>query len=204
MEPHHQDLTVHSSDYTLIEAEMQMTLIELFIMSRCPDAVSAEVVFSQASKSFPADARIKLECITNQDGSCKHGELECNGNKIELAVEAVMGMSFNILNFTDLYNRNFEQIGVVPLKHLDDCLSAAGLTTAQKAAVIQTYEAKGDELMQKSGKYTQSLGVRYSCTVRINGEIVGIRDNNAWKELKHGIDGSPESWSKFVNKVSNH
>jgi hypothetical protein len=181
---------------------MQMTLIELFVMSRCPDAVSAEAVFLEASKAFPSDARVKLECITNEDGSCKHGELECNGNKLELALQDTMGMSFEILKFLHAYNSNFEQIGVVPSAHLDQSLAAAGVSEKQKQAVLDLYETQGDVLLQASGNYTRSIGVRYSCTVRINGEVVGIRDNNQWKELKHNIDGSPESWAKYVQSLS--
>lgn len=181
--------------------DMKRTSVELFVMSRCPDAHYAEQVFSYVFLNRRLQGSllsISFHLITDADGHCMHGPAECRGNQLLLALEANSPAS--LLPFLEQYNKDSGKIGTHSDIEILQILQTARVPEDMWEKIIKSYqeELKSGHMLERSGVYTKSLGVRFSATVRINGEIVGIRDSGEWKELKHGIDGSVESWVDYI------
>ncbi len=65
------------------QSSSKKVLVELFVMSRCPDAKRAETRFDEVFSATHAIATPRLVHIASINGSsvtCMHGEAECNGN----------------------------------------------------------------------------------------------------------------------------
>ena len=207
-----------------------MATIEIFVMSKCPDAYYTEsfihsllpslspqsTPFSPQSSHHQIDSPIgsqvileaskdgsdegynkgidvKLEFITNSDGSCKHGPQECNGNRLLLSIQHLK--TVNILDFVVQYNQN-------PGMSIDDVkeiLADLGASEDRIAEMIDFYESdKSQDLLDRSGEYSRSLGIQYSATVRVNSKIIAIRDGNKWRYLD-GVNETKESWIKYLS-----
>ena len=205
-----------------------MATIEIFVMSKCPDAYYTEsfihsLLPSLSPQSTPLSAHselrgaqigsqvvldstpkginegykegidVKLEFITNEDGSCKHGLPECNGNRLLLSIQHFQVV--NILDFVVSYNKD-------PGMSMDEVkvlLSEMGASKEKIDEVMDFYDSdKSQDLLDRSGEYSRSLGIQYSATVRVNSKIIAIRDGNKWRYLD-GVNETKESWIKYLS-----
>lgn len=171
--------------------------IEIFVMSKCPDAIYTESTF--ASILPVAGASVTLQFIADPKTlACKHGESECRGNQLELSIQSAVPSK--LFDFLAIYNRKMDEIGHESDDRLMALLHDAGLLDGEAGSVIAAYQDELDSgtLLRASAEHASSLGVKYSATIRIDDEIVGIRDGGRWKEMRHGIDGSAESWKSYI------
>ncbi len=76
-------------------------ILELFVMSRCPDAHFCESAVEPILKKLGSLVRLKMEYIADigADGKsvmCKHGAEECSGNKQQLCLQHNTPRSKNV------------------------------------------------------------------------------------------------------------
>lgn len=130
-----------------------------------------------------------------------HGPAECRGNQLLLALQN--NSTTELSRFLEIYNKEPKAIGAHSELEILQLFQKAGIPESEWPLITAAYNAEleSGELLKKSGDYSKSLGVKYSATVRIDGEIVGIRDSMEWKQLKHGIDGSIESWVNYILSI---
>lgn len=181
--------------------------IEVFVMSKCPDAYYTEQflhsVLSTLSRAERDSTSVRLEFITNIDGTCKHGSAECDGNRLLLALQKY-APEVKILDFTKLFNANPTLIGGTLSPSVIAMLDAVGVKGTKLQSIQRSYEtAESETLLLESGDYTKSLGVKFSATVRVNDQIIAIRDSDTWKSLTDGLSDSKSSWTNYFKHIIN-
>ncbi|KAJ2777522.1 hypothetical protein GGI15_004478 [Coemansia interrupta] len=163
-------------------------LVELFVMSRCPDAVKVEDVFSRVVPEVQSILDLQLNFIAKLDpnatygAQCKHGDAECRGN-----IDEICGLRYGpdlatSWWFLQCLNGQFEHIGKDPDLSLK-CASSAGLDTAAFLACVE--QAEGRELFRQSVENTLFAGVERSATVYIDGKPRCVRDGD-WHDCEGG------------------
>ncbi|KAJ1667466.1 hypothetical protein EV178_001460 [Coemansia sp. RSA 1646] len=175
------------SDYGASEAEEKVR-VEFFVMSRCPDAVKMEQVFSQVVDSVHSIMDVQLSFIASLDPNattgavCKHGEHECRGNIDELCALHHRPNLPSFWRFLGCLNNRVEDIG----KDKDlalRCASAAGLDAA--AFLACTSQDEGRALFKLSVENALVAGVNTSATVFIDGKKRCVEDAG-WRECPGG------------------
>jgi hypothetical protein len=58
---------------------------------------------------------------------------------------------------------------------------------------------EGEELLRKSVERSSEAGMKTSCTVRLKGETVCVRDGGVWRECPHG--NRPEDLVRLVREA---
>lgn len=190
--------------------------VEIFVMSKCPDAHFTELLFASVVEQYKnegssaggqgqyllsvagRDVSVALEFITeDENGSCKHGVLECQGNEIELCIQETS--STPLLKFVKWYNMVPEQIG--NLTTLPDTLTKFGFSHDEQGEIVKCVKDKGPSLLRDSSALARSLNITTSATIRINGNVEGVRDGGAWTYLNPNLDdGSDRAWIQFLKK----
>ncbi|KAJ1894932.1 hypothetical protein LPJ66_004892 [Kickxella alabastrina] len=166
----------------------EKVLVELFVMSRCPDAVKVEDVFSQVIPAVYPIIDVQLNFIAALDpnatygAQCKHGDEECLGNIEELCALHHRPDLMSFWRFLMCLNSRFEGIGKdsdLALK----CASSAGLDTA--AFLACTVQSEGRALFKQSVENSLFARVNTSATVYINGKLRCVEDNG-WRDCQGG------------------
>ncbi|KAL1701424.1 hypothetical protein EV121DRAFT_212143 [Schizophyllum commune] len=180
--------------------------VELGVMSKCPDALACESIFDQVIPKVGTKMDLELLYIGQIDDSdeefgvtCKHGPEECAGNVQQLCVKKYAPDQW----WSFVHCQDYQ--GKAKIGHPDIALKCA------KIAKIDWEESgvgecagldgsgrgqEGVELLKESVKVSKTLGIEKSCTVRINGEAVCIRDGT-WKECENG-----HSVNDFVRQIN--
>ncbi|CCG84462.1 protein of unknown function [Taphrina deformans PYCC 5710] len=143
--------------------------VELFVMSKCPDAWSAEHTFLQVIQSSRLKAKldITLHFITNQSNDgCMHGALECRGNALLLTLQESQAVP--MLPFLREYNADTAQIGIVPSLHLSDSLTHVHVPQETQDTLVTKYEQDGLDKVWKSGATAAIFNCIQSRRVRNN------------------------------------
>lgn len=174
--------------------------MEVFVMSKCPDAYYTESFIHNVRSSMHEKEResldLNLDFITNADGTCMHGESECLGNRLLLSVESLS--SADILDFVVKYNQDPK----MSLDSVKGLLSTLNASDGEINDVMDLYESDDSkELLSRSAAYTKSLSITKSATVRVNGRIIAIRDSDSWAYL-NGVDSTEESWVRYLHDLS--
>lgn len=173
---------------------------------------SQDIGSSTEAREGGRSLRTELQFITNPDGSCKHGPLECDGNRLLLSVQyaaPLHGVDFlaTYISTGDLY-----ELGTYPSSDLDRAFKdprSGPLTAAQRRLALATFTnddrpSDGDEtvsewLLRKSADRARALGVQYSATVAVDGEIIAVRDDGAWKANEAtGLGDDPQVWIDYL------
>ncbi|KAJ2062549.1 hypothetical protein GGI17_002335 [Coemansia sp. S146] len=169
-------------------AKSEKVLVELFVMSRCPDAVKVEEVFSSVVTSVHSIMDIQLNFIAALNpnatfgADCKHGDAECRGNIDELCALRHRPDLPSFWRFLLCLNSHFEDIGRdgdLSLK----CASGAGLDTA--AFLACSLQNEGRSLFKQSAENAQFARVSTSATVFINGKPRCVEDGD-WYDCPGG------------------
>ncbi|KAJ2775846.1 hypothetical protein IWQ57_000003 [Coemansia nantahalensis] len=170
-------------------ASSDRVLVELFVMSRCPDAVKMETALSDVVLAVHSIIDVELKFIGSLDpnatlgAQCKHGVDECQGNIDELCALAHSGGDLPAFwRFLTCLNRNMDSIGGDAGFTLE-CASAAGLDTAAFATCATTKEGRG--LLRQSIENSQFAGVSTSATLYLAGEKRCVEDGG-WRECPGG------------------
>ncbi|KAJ2359333.1 hypothetical protein GGF43_000179 [Coemansia sp. RSA 2618] len=172
--------------------------VELFVMSRCPDAIKVETVFNGVVRELYPIIDMQLNFIGKPNPNatygvdCKHGDKECRGNIDELCALAHGGDLPLFWQFLNCLNSHSRDIGVDPDLSLK-CASSAGLDT--EAFFNCATQAEGHELLKQSVENAQFAGVNTSATVFIDGHLRCVEDGG-WRECPGG-----HSTSDFIRDI---
>ncbi|KAJ2828803.1 hypothetical protein FBU31_002832 [Coemansia sp. 'formosensis'] len=168
-------------------AKSEKVLVELFVMSRCPDAVKVEEVFSSVVTSVHSIMDVQLNFIAALNpnatfgADCKHGDNECRGNIDELCALRHRPDLPSFWRFLLCLNSHFEDIGSGDLSL--KCASGAGLDTA--AFLACSTQNEGRSLFKQSAENAQFARVFTSATVFINGKPRCVEDGE-WYDCPGG------------------
>ncbi|KAK9760897.1 hypothetical protein K7432_014634 [Basidiobolus ranarum] len=154
--------------------------VDLYVMSICPDAVKCEAVFSQVLDQVGdiVDFNINYTGLKNENGTftCKHGEPECRGNRIQLCARKFYEYrtrdKYQYLDFINCQNEAYKQNG--SNENLERCATKFGYNAKliEKCADSQL----GNYLFTRTLAHTNSLDIKVSCTMHINHELRCIHD----------------------------
>ncbi|KAI9480143.1 hypothetical protein BX667DRAFT_522734 [Coemansia mojavensis] len=180
-----------SSYSPTVEVKESKVLVELFVMSRCPDAIKVERVFDGVVPQVYSIMDLQLNFIGQLDPhstygvKCKHGNDECRGNIDQLCALAHNKDLAMFWQFLSCLNKNPRMIGrgEEALK----CASLAGLDSAFYTCVSS---GEGRQLLEQSVENSQFIGVNTSATVFINGKPRCVEDAG-WREYLCGLQGFP-------------
>ncbi|KAI7880384.1 hypothetical protein K492DRAFT_195218 [Lichtheimia hyalospora FSU 10163] len=169
-------------------------------MSKCPDKVFCENVFSQVLDEVQVPVSLDVNYIAQANQSeeyqhtCKHGPTECLGNIQELCFKHVYPDYHQWFEFDLCLNEKYESIGT-GTGLAEDCAGQLELSFEPVKDCIES--DKGLELLTKSVERTQSLGVQKSCTIYIDNRLRCIHDGT-WKDCDGGYEVED-----FVKSIEN-
>eukprot|EP00882_Tetradesmus_deserticola_P007385 GHRQ01007780.1.p1 GENE.GHRQ01007780.1~~GHRQ01007780.1.p1 ORF type:complete len:286 (+),score=70.57 GHRQ01007780.1:490-1347(+) len=165
--------------------------VELFVMSLCPDAKFCENHFSKFLKQLPTVAFVRTEYIatlvdnTTAAVTCPHGKVECEGNKLQMCVQAHLPADKNI-DYLDILKCH-SQGDVSKPAEMKLCMTASGVPAAvQEKALACASGPEADQLLAQSAKLVTDREVKRSCTVYIDGKRRCIRDGARWYDCPEG------------------
>ncbi|KAI8326110.1 hypothetical protein GQ54DRAFT_241176, partial [Martensiomyces pterosporus] len=172
----------------LLTTKSDKVLVELFVMSRCPDALKVEDVFSSVVPAVYSIMDIQLSFIAalqpnaTYGATCMHGDEECRGNIDELCALKHRPDLPSFWRFLTCLNSRFADIGRDPDLSLK-CASSAGLDTA--AFLTCATQGEGLALFKQSVENAQFAGVKTSATVYIDGKLRCVEDGG-WRSCPGG------------------
>ncbi|KAF0373748.1 gamma interferon inducible lysosomal thiol reductase [Gigaspora margarita] len=161
--------------------------VQLFVMSRCPDAVACESVFGEVLKQTNDITTIRTNYVatlndsTAYGASCKHEDIECIGNIQQLCFRFFYPDQTTFFNFLLCLNRYIPKIG--SRDWAMQCSKEVGVdyTPVDKCANSN----HGRNLFIKSVGITNSYGVTKSCTIYMKGKLRCIKDDS-WYDCPGG------------------
>ncbi|KAI8336933.1 hypothetical protein BC941DRAFT_353210 [Chlamydoabsidia padenii] len=165
--------------------------VDLFVMSKCPDAVYCESVFSTVLKKVKVDVALNINYIAQYNGSepfppfvySMHGTSECLGNVQQLCFRHEYPTREDWFPFTLCLNEHYHQIGQND-RLAKDCGNkrlGRSYSTVEKC----TNGTLGVGLLTESAQLSKQLGVRSSCTVFVDNKLRCIHDGS-WKNCPGG------------------
>ncbi|KAJ2450187.1 hypothetical protein EV183_004441, partial [Coemansia sp. RSA 2336] len=163
---------------------------QLFVMSRCPDAIKVERVFDGVVPQVYSIMDLQMNFIGQLDPhssygvKCKHGDDECRGNIDQLCALAHNKDLAMFWQFLSCLNKNPWTIGrgEAALK----CASLAGLDSSFYTCVSS---GEGRQLLEQSVENSQFIGVNTSATVFIDGKPRCVEDAG-WRDCPGGHNPS--------------
>jgi len=184
--------------------------IELHLMSQCPDAtVCLRDLITPALPGLADISTVRLTFIGNATSgggvSCPHGPSECLGDMLHLCGVALSTppspppaaayWDFTMCLFSD-YSRVCEK------EFVQHCAAKAkagwGFDELNRCA-SDLGPRGGAQLLRESVERTKETGVRASCTVRVAGSTVCVRDGGQWKQCERG--SRPEDLVRLVREL---
>ncbi|EAW14429.1 GILT family protein [Aspergillus clavatus NRRL 1] len=199
--------------------------LEAHIMSRCPDArdcLRQLVVPAMEQISDKVDFELSfIASVSNKSTEviCKHGPTECIGNMLVLCAANLpfpsRGHSMSrtptirSLGFANCLVSSYERIP--ERSFVEQCALEHGIDfDALNECASQQDDDPGHDgfdkdplsgiaLLRKSALYSESLGIKTSCTVRLDEQVWCVRDDGVWKDCAKGGEGSQVS--VFVEEI---
>ncbi|CAJ0649467.1 10896_t:CDS:2 [Entrophospora sp. SA101] len=167
--------------------EREKVLVDLFVMSRCPDAVVCELKEVNDIAIITTDYVANLNDSEKYGVTCKHGELECieclnqdisligTYNHAKKCTNQVLGVTAaTTVNITNSADDNYSKV--------DKCVNSK----------------EGRTLLMKSVLKTTMYNVTKSCTMFINQKLRCIRDGY-WYDCDEGH--SVEDFVQSIRKA---
>ncbi|CAI6281529.1 unnamed protein product [Periconia digitata] len=178
--------------------------LEVHIMSKCPDArdcLEKLVVPAMANVSSKVNFTLSFIGKTTEEDDgvqCKHGQTECLGNIVELCAAASYPDPKAYLGFTMCLERDYAEIP--KQSFIEECALEHGLSFATLNDCMSKDDgAYGMGLLRESVRRSQALGVKLSCTVRLEGKTRCIRDGGEWSDCEGGSE--PSDLIKDIEKL---
>ncbi|KAK9763723.1 hypothetical protein K7432_009357 [Basidiobolus ranarum] len=161
--------------------------VDLYVMSKCPDAVRCEEVFGQVLDKVGGIINLNIHYIGEEkEGNlvCKHGEQECRGNKMQLCAKALYRWHQTPsvwYRFIQCQNEEYQEIGS------DESLEYCALKKDMSYKRLRecTDGSYGTRLLNQSFTESKKLAVSTSCTMIINQQVRCVHDST-WKECDGG------------------
>jgi len=160
-------------------------------MSKCPDARDClQMLVLPTMANVSSKVNFTLSYIGTVDPksdevSCMHGPGECLGNIIQLCAIKVYPDPKQNLGFANCMTSDYQDIPERDL--VEECAMEYGIDFDQLNACISD-EGEGIDLLRASVERSQHLGVRKSCTVRLDDKIRCIRDGGEWYDCDGGSE----------------
>jgi hypothetical protein len=163
--------------------------LEIHIMSQCPDATYAFVhLISPALEQISPLVNYTQSFIGTPTASgvaCKHGPSECLGNMLHLCAAKLTAPSLDYLPFSRALLEEYGK--VTDQDFIKSAAEKAGIDFDElNRCVSNIGPGGGMDLLVTSVERTEEAGVKKSCTVRVEGEVVCVRDDGQWKDCPHG------------------
>eukprot|EP00882_Tetradesmus_deserticola_P005064 GHRQ01005335.1.p1 GENE.GHRQ01005335.1~~GHRQ01005335.1.p1 ORF type:complete len:234 (+),score=77.69 GHRQ01005335.1:439-1140(+) len=177
--------------------------VDLFVMSKCPDALYAETALDPALQELKDILSFNMHFIgvKQEDGTyaCKHGPTECAGNVQQLCVQLHSPPSQRydwLYKFVLCSNRQGLD-GIGTFATATSCLKEASVPFAPGTKMVGFMYGPGhDELLQQDMHNTAALGVQTSATIQMDGNTICVRDAGEWKECPAGSE--PENFKQIL------
>ncbi|CAG8588997.1 7421_t:CDS:2 [Funneliformis caledonium] len=179
--------------------EKDKVLVELFVMSRCPDAVECEAIMAEVAKEVNDISTFKTNYIATLNSSatygatCKHGDLECKGNIQELCFHKAIPNDLIFFNYLLCTHRSLNLIG--SHKWAKQCSEEVGQDYGPIDECVNS--DIGLNLFIESVKRAKDYQANKSCTIFINGKKRCIKDGS-WYDCPKG-----HSVKDFINSIKN-
>ncbi|CAO1637317.1 unnamed protein product [Parajaminaea phylloscopi] len=180
--------------------------LTLGVMSRCPDAISAEASLDRVVALTNDKIRLQFSYIGEIDEEedtgvrCMHGPQECWGNIHQLCVQHTLrpsraGKDFDlspsqaqrkVWDFVQCQNYDGPgAIGKVGL--VQQCLSTVKGPRWEEDGVRECVEGPlGKQLLQQSVRDSKSRHIVKSATIQLQGKTICIRDGGRWQDCPGG------------------
>lgn len=165
--------------------------LEVHIMSKCPDARDCmQKLVLPTMAQVARDVNFTLSFIgtvnNHDDGvQCKHGPTECLGNILMLCAAAEYPDPKAYLGFANCLIADYTAIPSQSLA--EDCALEHGLDFGVlNDCMSRDSGGYGMGLLRASVLRSQQVGVRTSCTVRLEERVRCVRDEGRWKECGQG------------------
>ncbi|KAF9889569.1 hypothetical protein FE257_007279 [Aspergillus nanangensis] len=187
--------------------------LEAHIMSKCPDArdcLQKLVVpaMEQVNDMVDFDMSFIANVHNRSSGiDCKHGPGECVGDVLILCAQSlpfhpdedpdstIRMPTIRSLGFANCLIGSYERIPDRTL--VEDCALKHGIDFEALNECASRQEddpdrpdLSGPALLRKSALYNEQLGVKTSCTLRLDEEVWCVRDGGVWKDCAKGGEGS--------------
>ncbi|KAF3918433.1 hypothetical protein ABW21_db0201420 [Orbilia brochopaga] len=182
--------------------------VEMFVMSKCPDAkfcVANLVVPAMSRLSDAGKMILKPTYIGTPDDStggvaCMHGPGECLGNILELcAYEKFKSDPKKWLGFTYCMGQDYHNIPSTEL--MENCAREHGMDPKVLSTCAESNDPKeGVELLRTSARRAKSMNIEISCTIQVKGKTICVRDDNKWNE---GCTGNVDDLVQLIEKEYN-
>ncbi|KAI9089804.1 hypothetical protein DFS34DRAFT_382888 [Phlyctochytrium arcticum] len=172
-----------------MEGNVQMVDVELFVMSKCPDAVYCEGVFANVLAKVLPIVHFATHYIATPNASalygatCKHGDDECKGNIQQLCIRSADPNPSTWYNYLLCSNRDYRSI---PSTHrARACAKSVGLNYDQSIKpCVDGHE--GRNLLVEDAQVGRARGISTSCTVVFNKRQRCVRDGGRWRDCEDG------------------
>ncbi|KAL4951846.1 hypothetical protein BDW69DRAFT_31517 [Aspergillus filifer] len=204
----------------LAVANSERVPFEAHIMSKCPDArdcIRELVVPTMERVSDKVDFDLSfIATVSNQssDVDCMHGPGECIGNMLMLCAANLpfppdresdrkgRTPTVRYLGFATCLISSYEEIPdrtlveQCALEHgiefdaLNECVSQQDDNPNK---VQDDRPLSGIALLRESARHSADLGVRTSCTVRLDDSVWCVRDGGIWKDCAENAERSKVS-----------
>jgi len=164
--------------------------LEAHIMSKCPDARDClRDLVLPAMQNISASVSFTLSYIGKTEGDedvvCKHGPQECLGNMIELCAAQRYPDPKIYLGFTMCLSNSYDRIPKEDL--VKSCALEYGMSFDEVNKCMS--EDDGEQvigLLRDSVEHSEEVGVKKSCTVRVEDKIWCVRDGGKWNDCPDG------------------
>ncbi|KAI8474862.1 MAG: hypothetical protein J3K34DRAFT_111252 [Monoraphidium minutum] len=177
-------------------------LLELFVMSLCPDANFCEHFFDKLLETLHPIVHVEARFIGHERASgvtCPHGDSECTANIYQLCVGAYAPAAHN----RDWYFKFLvctwgEKARPDDKSIVATCLDKVGFSDKALRSKIDACIAgpEGKELMRSSAALIKERRAERSCTVFVDGAKRCIRDGGRWYDCPGG--SSEEEFTKTI------
>ncbi|RDW78656.1 GILT family protein [Aspergillus mulundensis] len=216
--PAHDELSPNGGKAATNQAstESERVPFEAHIMSKCPDAhdcIRELVVPTMERVSDKVDFKLSFIATVSNESSdvvCMHGPGECIGDMLMLCAANLpfqpedapaqsQTPTVRYLGFATCLISSYQDIPDRPL--VEQCALEHGIDfDALNECVSQQDDdpnkptqdgpLSGIRLLRESARHSADLGVRTSCTVRLDEKVWCVRDGGTWKDCAKEGEGS--------------
>jgi hypothetical protein len=158
--------------------------VEFFVMSKCPDAMKCELLFSPSLLRLSSIVNFNLSFIGVEgrlnEFRCMHGPEECIGNKQQLCVQNM----YSHPTFIRFIQCQSNQLLAIP-KNGETCARQNHIRWSDVQSCVTSN--KGNELFRRSLERTRLAAATKSCTIHLNGQFWCMHDGY-WLKCSEGHD----------------
>ena len=156
-------------------------------MSKCPDAIKCEILFSPSLLKLSSIIDFTLSFIAFEpklnEFECMHGSPECIGNKQQLCVQNMYSQSI----FIKYLQCQSKQFYMIPYNGEQCAKETSGNIIKWSDVRSCVTSNKSNELFHKSLERTRLASAKKSCTIHMNGKFWCMHDG-FWSNCLEGND----------------